>query len=286
MTGLITDADSTSVLAVLVLFGRTAKDSASWNVLEGMINKAAPLKLTHCIIHDNSPQERAQPTYSLPERFELHHSRENVGTAGAYTRAVDLARAQNCEWLLLLDQDTTLPSDYLESAAKLHQEADIMVPRVWHCEQKISPSVVTRTGMVKSLAIAPSYNKGWITAISSGMLVRVSALESSLPFPKELWLDYVDHWMFLSFARNGFKVVEIDSDIHHDLSIKDLAKLQSPRLENILRSETALYRHLNNVARIILPLRQVIRGLRYLSGGRSDLAITLFRYLFLGRSAK
>lgn len=266
------------VMAVLVLYRCAPDEAASWPVLNSMMGQAGSFVLTHCLIHDNSPQESAHIVPQLPEGFELCLSPENIGTAGAYAGAVNVAKAQNCEWLLLLDQDTLLPPDYLARAAASLHGADVLVPRVWHGEQLISPSVLTTTGSIHPIANLPEHGQGRVTAISSGVLGRVAAIEASLPFPKDLWLDYVDHWMFLSFARNGFRTTQIDADLAHDLSIKTPARLAPDRLENILRAETALYRHLGLAARLILPMRQAMRGFRFLAGGHRHLATITFRH--------
>lgn len=278
MTVLKGQARPIRVMAVLILHQCAPDEAVSWPVLNSMMGQAGSFELAHCLIHDNSPQGITHIVPQLPEGFEFRLSPENIGTAGAYAAAVNVAKAQNCEWLLLLDQDTLLPPDYLARAAASLHGADVMVPRVWHGEQLISPGVLSTIGSIHPIANIPGYGRARVTAISSGVLARVVAIEASLPFPKDLWLDYVDHWMFLSFARNGFRTTQIDADLAHDLSIKNPGRLAPDRLKNILRAETALYRHLGLAARLILPMRQAVRGIRYLAGGHGHLATITFRH--------
>jgi hypothetical protein len=275
-------ARPTNVLAVLVLYGRAAHEAASWPMLNAMMGQESAFVLKRCLIHDNSPAISEHFDVHLPEGFEQRLSPGNVGTAGAYAGAIDVAKAQKCEWLLLLDQDTLLPLDYLARAAASLDRADILVPRVWHGDQLISPGVLTKTGSIRPSSNLPKHGTGHATAISSGLLARVSAIETSLPFPKDLWLDYVDHWMFLSFARNGLKIAEISADLEHNLSIKEPSRLASDRLDSILRAEAALYRHLGLSARLVLPFRRAIRGLRFLAGGHINLATTTLRHCIAG----
>ena len=266
------------VIAVLVLYRCAPEKVVSWSVLNSMMGQPGSFVLTHCLIHDNSPQEYARMLTPLPEGFESRSSPENIGTAGAYAAAVDVAKAQNCEWLLLLDQDTLLPPDYLAKAAASLRGADVLVPRVWHGEQLVSPAMLTRTGSIQPISNLPANGQGQVTAISSGVLARITAVEASLPFPRDLWLDYVEHWMFLSFVRNGFKTALINADLEHDLSIKDPSRLTPARLDNILRAETALYGHLGFLARSTLPIRHIARGFRLLALGHYDLANITFRF--------
>ena len=280
MTSHVRQHKPNRVLAVLVLYKCAPDKAVSWQVLNSIMGQAGDFVLTHCLIHDNSPLENAHMVPQLPEGFELRLSPQNIGTAGAYNAAVNVAKVQNCEWLLLLDQDTLLPPDYLSRAAISMRGADVLVPRVWHREQLISPGILTATGSIQPVGNLPLNRHSWVTAISSGVVARVSAIEGSFPAPKDLWLDYVDHWMFLSFARNGLKTKLLDADLEHDLSIKDPARLAPDRLDNILRAETALYKHLGFTARFILPMRQVARGFRFLVNGHYHLANVTFRHCF------
>lgn len=266
------------VLAVLVLYGRTAYEAASWRALNAMMGQESALVLKHCVIHDNSQESVQDTAANLPEGFELRLSRRNVGTAGAYVEAINVAKAYECEWLLLLDQDTLLPPDYMTRAAASMGRADVLVPRVWHGNQLISPGVLTKIGSIRPTPILPKHGMGHATAISSGILVRLAAIEESLPFPEDLWLDYVDHWMFLSFERNGFKIGEIAVDLKHNLSIKQPAMLPVDRLESILRAEAVLYQHLGLSARLVLPFRRIMRSFRFLACGQVNLATKTFRH--------
>ena len=62
------------------------------------------------LVWDNSP-EPLEDSAALP--FQYIHSVQNIGVAGAYNRGMELAESMRCSWLLLLDQDTTIPSEFL-----------------------------------------------------------------------------------------------------------------------------------------------------------------------------
>lgn len=281
MTDPKSQAQPIRVMAVMVVYQRAPDDTAPWQMLREMLNQTGVLELKHCLIHDNSPQRDRQADPFMPNGFELRLCPENVGTSGAYTQAIKVAKANNCEWLLLLDQDTILPSDYLQRASDALLGADILVPRVWHLKELISPCVITKMGNVRPTLDPRSHQK--VTAISSGVLVSVAAIESSTPFPNDLWLDYVDHWMFHFFSKNGFRVARIDADLVHDLSLKNPSTLSNDRLKSILHAENTFTRQLEIGARLALPLRQCMRGLRFLINGQYNHAFTTFKHCIARR---
>ncbi|MFL0415868.1 hypothetical protein [Sphingomonas sp. 179-A 2A2 NHS] len=267
------------IMAVLVLYGRPLEDAVSWPVLRSWLDDDSHAGLRHCLVYDNSPMSLTDGG-SLPANAHLLHDPDNSGTAGAYAAAVDYAARTGCEWLLLLDQDTALPADYLAIARETMAatpDAEVMVPRVRHDAQLVSPATITRAGTVRPCA-APDHVAGMTTAISSGAVVRRRAIENVV-FPPSIWLDYVDHWLFLRLHRHGAYVAVIDTDLSHDLSVRTPATLSAARLASILAAESTFYIALGGRARAVLPLRRLMRAARYAAIGRLALAGTVLRTL-------
>lgn len=269
-------ADTPSIMAVLVLYGRRVEDAASWPTLRTWIEDDEA-KLRRCLIHDNSPTPLTDTTL-LPDGAFLVHDPANGGTAGAYVAAARDAAQAGCDWLLLLDQDTILPVDYLDRAVQASAavpNALILIPRIRHDNQLVSPAIITGSGSVRPVA-DPRGAEGVPTAISSGALVRRSVV-ADIRFPPELWLDYVDHWLFLDVARRGGTIAVIDTDLSHDLSIRTPRALSVTRLRSILAAERTFYAAFGGRARAMLPIRRLIRAARYMMVLRPALAITVLR---------
>lgn len=276
-----------TVQVVLVLYNCPIQNSASWGALKDIAidGQASSLSFTHCLIYDNSPNSASLDEITLPPNFSYLHDPRNVGTAGAYAKAAEVAIENGCEWLLLLDQDTRIDGTFLAEARASElrslsgsRSLDVMVPRVWHKKRLISPSKITLFGGVR-----PSRKmERMLTAISSGMLVKTSLLRSILPFHPELWLDYVDHWMFLQFAARDFRASLIDVDIDHELSVEEPSALTMQRLKSILAGEAVFCRYLGLPAKLALPLRRVFRAFRLWHLGRADLAAVTLRRSFAG----
>lgn len=267
------------MLAILVLYGRDLADAAPWPLLASWLEGTDGSCLRHCLIYDNSPVPGKVPALPANTRFVSDPS--NGGTAAAYHAAARHAAEQRCEWLLLLDQDTVLPPDYLErvqDTAAATPDAVALVPQVLHGDDPVSPAIIDASGSVVPCA-RPSQAVGITTAISSGVVVRCASM-MSMTFPPEIWLDYVDHWMFLDFNRRGKRVAFIDARLSHDLSVRTPKTLSPFRLRSILAAESAFYRALGGRGLAMLPLRRLLRSLRYLLVGRPALAGTVAKTLF------
>lgn len=260
------------VLAVLVIYESDFMEAMAWDVLVGWLREDASksIHLRQILIYDNSklPNKNA---FEEVKGLTYVHDPTNGGTAAAYTHAVSLALFHGTEWLLLLDQDTALPTTYLNSLnnALLSQTVErsppeILVPLVRHGVRLISPGVLTRWGSINPMCVPKcTDDQSFFTAIASGTFLKAELLGSIIPFPSGLWLDYVDHWIFSEVRRHGSIVGILDVTLAHDLSIKTPLSLSTVRLNSILDGELILYRKLGVLARIVFPLRLLKRVIYY-----------------------
>ena len=102
----------TRLLAVIVLYGTPANRSASYqsllHAMERAPNSAIDLRI---LLYDNTPE--AEPPAVLPGGVSYIAAKENRGLSSAYNYALDQALERGDEWLMTLDQDTSLPEDLL-----------------------------------------------------------------------------------------------------------------------------------------------------------------------------
>lgn len=270
--------DAQGVLAVLVLYGRRLEDAAPWPFILTWLESEPRKALRHCLIYDNSPIP--VEIGALPTNASVVCDPDNGGTASAYSFASERAAKNGCEWLLLLDQDTILPEhylDYAEDAILGMPQAVALVPSVRHGSHRVSPSTITPYGSIRPCE-NPGLVTGITTAISSGVIIRRTAIAETI-FPPEIWLDYVDHWIFLNLSRRGSATARIDAELSHNLSIRTPATLSIARLRSILAAETAFYKSVGGRSRVMLPLRRIVRACRYLLIGRPSLASVTFAQL-------
>ena len=265
----------TQLLAVIVVYERDLNSVLVWPFLRHSLDTApdnssttqsSGFSLNNVLIYDNSPHARATPTEQLSGCLYVHDA-GNGGTAAAYTHAIQLATTRGIEWLLLLDQDTTLPCGFIDAAStallKGMRKPSALVPWVFQGDHPVSPARVTAAGSFIPLQYdALSHEMSNLTAISSGCLLYVPDL-LQMPIPKGLWLDYVDHWIFGQFRKRRLLVRVFDSSLQHNLSLFSLKSLTLSRLTSILNGEMIFLSTLGIKARLVFPFRLAARVMHY-----------------------
>jgi hypothetical protein len=260
----------TTIMAVLVVYERDLQQIDAWPWLMAALNakNRAGFKLEHVLVYDNSCIPKAQAAAGNSNCGYVH-DRSNGGTAAAYERALGVAMERHMEWLLLVDQDTDLPQDFLDAAAaslsKVSSEGlAALVPWVICQGKVVSPARVTLLGSIRPLRRSGVFGHvAGLTAVASGSLIRVAALRQVLPFPRELWLDYVDHWLFAQINLRGAGIAVFDGVLRHALSVMTPTQLSRRRLNSILDGESYFQGLLGPLARLVYPLRLLGRLVRY-----------------------
>jgi GT2 family glycosyltransferase len=229
------------------------------------------------MIWDNSPDAIENPQLLIP--FLYYHSKVNLGVSGAYNGAMEYALENGYPWMLLLDQDTQITSEFLLAMLRHsrnllpREEIAAIVPTVRMGEVAISPGrqLFSLRGICSKYpegecGIAP----GELTSINSGCIMRVASLQAIGGFSTDFWLDYSDICVFHQFYVHGMKVWRsADVEIDHDLSVLDYDSLMTPwRYRNFSYAETAfndLYmgRIKNTVQTLRLFARAIKQRMKY-----------------------
>jgi hypothetical protein len=249
-------------MAVLVAYERDQAQLRPLATLQAWLAAAdgGALELAHILLYDNSATPRARPA-AIDERISYLHNPANGGTAAAYAYAATLAASRECAWLLLLDHDTEVPRDLLQSAALAlpggGATSAALLPRAVNQKGRfISPAIVTRFGGFRPLNAGEMPATGHpLTAIASGCVLSVAALREILPFPDGMWLDFVDHWIFAQLRARGHCFALFESTLQQDLSIANPERVSWPRMRSILSSERRFQHSLGSSARRVYPWR-------------------------------
>jgi GT2 family glycosyltransferase len=195
------------------------------------------------LIVDNTPQAQIVPAEYAGRYL---HDGLNPGLAERYHYALGLAATEGFDWLMLLDHDTVVTSEYLAE--------------VWARVGSVGPDVValvprlTERGVVCSPAEPPALGppRAWqaegpasarLIAFNSGAVLRVSAMLAIGGFSKEFPLDYLDHATFAALQDKGGLVYVLGAALEHELSSnterKGAAAVQ--RQEAVLAAERRFY---------------------------------------------
>jgi GT2 family glycosyltransferase len=222
---------------------------------------------TSFLIYDNSPIDNSD---NLPSGWIYLSDPTNRGLAAAYNCAISRAKDFGAQWLLLLDQDSRLPRNFMSNLqgeiAICHQKAEIaaIAPFVFSDKRQISP-VLPRLGFDRPYTLTRSTTSQWIAAINSGTSVRISFVESIGGFSSHFWLDYLDHWLFRKIYDTGHAVFVGGMKVEHSLSVADFNDgVDVTRYRNVLAAEMAFTnRCLPTYWRPILVMRLIARAAKH-----------------------
>jgi rhamnosyltransferase len=168
------------------------------------------------MIVDNTPAKYVAETGATPCGCTVLRFGHNRGVATAHNAGVTWAREQGFDYALLLDQDSLPTADMV---ARLLAAAAGLLARGTPLAAVGARYVDNRSGR-SSCAIrigsfgvrrveCPSDDSGRViqteVLISSGMLLRLAALEEIGPLEDELFVDHVDHEWCLRARDKGYR---------------------------------------------------------------------------------
>jgi GT2 family glycosyltransferase len=238
---------NTQIVAVVVLYKRKPERSQTINSLAAVFERDPELfRSIRVLIWDNSPT--AVGPSDLPFPCDYKHAGRNVGTSGAYNKAMEFADAQGSPWLLLLDQDTTLSNEFLprmlEYSYRLLDSPEVgtVVPFIYSHAQLVSPRLLLSFNRNRQIPLTLNgicMKKAF--AVNSTTLVRVAALKEIGGYSEEFWLDLSDVYAFQAmYAKGRYIYVAGDLVLQHSLSGMDYDKeMTYERYRNFLAAEGA-----------------------------------------------
>jgi len=261
----------TSILAIVVIYKRSPSESRSLCSLVDVLNANPDLaEYFSLIVYDNSPY-RQSFDMDVNVQVMYKHDPTNAGLATAYNFALALAQQKHNEWLLLLDQDTSPTVGFLTELVacgnKLRSEENVasMVPRLLVGGRVHSPMTdfidqiryqFSVIGHIRhkfrrtNHAVGPEVEgvqQRRLIAYNSGATLRVSALHAIGGFPKEFWLDFLDHAVFHALSLQGYKMYIMKSVIEHEGSQLTVSAVPAWRQRNILFAQIRFVKHYGNL---------------------------------------
>tara|TARA_B100001057_G_C22826786_1_gene941761 strand:- start:1353 stop:2198 length:846 start_codon:yes stop_codon:yes gene_type:complete len=274
------------ILIVVVLYEKSIYNCDTIKSLK--TNNLAKKKNYSLLVFDNSLKSNIEDSKSLD--CEYYHSNLNKGVLGAYKYALKKANEKYFDWILMLDDDTTLPNDFLsKSLLNLNKVSNndiisAVVPKIFDGNKLISPSRVYRGG------IHLSFNKSfegtsdkYLCAIGSCSIIRTSFINQIGGFKTNFILDCFDRWMFQQIHIYKKKVFVSNISVRHKLSIENYDKrMNLKRYQDILFNEDRFIKnHHKKVDYLIFKVRLFIRFFKlFIRYDNKDYAYLTFKFLF------
>ncbi len=234
---------------MIVLYKLAPAESISFQTLqtahEQVNNGQLQMKI---FFYDNTPG--GQDPGVLPEGAQYEAAPENRGLAEAYNRALEIAQAEGFEWLLTLDQDSVLPSNFLSGLAegvagvRDNPRVAAVVPQIMGEGRMLSPnyflfSTLPRFFPKGFIGISPRATY----AFNSASTLRVRTLREVGGYSPWFWLDNSDACMFRQLHLHSKQVfVAGNIQVEHEFSmfnIKERVSLE--RYQNIVDAGCAFW---------------------------------------------
>jgi rhamnosyltransferase len=128
----------------------------------------------------------------------------NKGIATALNVGAGLALKDGFDFLLTMDQDTSLLPNYI---------VELMKPFVHEMPDKIG---IIAPRYTKRLKVNDNALQEILFTMTSGNILNLTVYKEVGPFLDELFIDHVDHEYCLRLNRQGFRVIQVnDVEIIH-----------------------------------------------------------------------
>jgi hypothetical protein len=206
------------ILVVIVLYKQAIKDSNAYNSLKKYLNDYA------IFFYDNSPEYNEENRQYLKLEDKYTHNPSNPGLSFAYNQAAQYALNKSYKWLLLLDQDTTLPDGILDTYQKIiieYPEVVLFAPcvRIKNTDYFISPGKknMKRISTNGKKTIGKLSLKKY-TAINSGLLINVNAFIKCGGYNEKVFLDFSDFQFIDRLSKYYNDFFTIDFTLEQELS--------------------------------------------------------------------
>jgi glycosyltransferase involved in cell wall biosynthesis len=266
------------ILAIIVVYKMNPLLTPSFIALQAAKEAIPQGRLAlRTLLYDNS--SGSNDPGPMPDGVEYLAASENTGLSNAYNYAVRLAARTGYDWLLTLDQDTTLPPEFFvrvtEIASRIKNDTSIaaIVPLITDGGKSISPNWFWGNSWPRW------YHRGKVGlgerttyAFNSASTLRVASILEVGGYNPWFWLDYSDGYIFRQFQHHEKRVFILgDVEVAHEFSLMELeSRVSLSRYWNMRLAESAFWD---------LELG-VLAGMERTLG----LAILAFRHLFLHES--
>lgn len=188
------------ILPVIVIY---EKDWRKCNIYQSLFSKLE----IEILIYDNS-SNCANKKYE-DQLTHYHHDPSNPGVSKAYNNSAKWARQHGFSHLALFDDDTILPStyiDYLYEALKQEPKINVFVPLLkYNNGRKIfSPkrNLLQRCTSVKDLRYPGINRLHDFLPVNSGSCINLDSFFSVSGYNENIPLDFADYDFFIRLNKN------------------------------------------------------------------------------------
>lgn len=211
------------ILFVIVLYKTRPEESAAYTSLLNVAEESSVMPAI--FLYDNSPQACSVERQSVFYR----HDPRNSGVAKAYNESFLVACDKQKKWILLLDQDTTLHSDFLkdlsESTAN-HPTSAVFVPRLRDRHGTVSPLRWSLGRGKRLTSIPPTLSLRKFRFLNSGLLISTASFKKTGGYPENIPLYFSDIAFGEKLMKETDHFVVLKTELLHGFSATEHIPLE------------------------------------------------------------
>ena len=174
------------------------------HVFDNMLSYIDQVAKLYVVDNSTHYNDRLLQKLKAIEKIVYISQEGNKGIAVALNAGAMQAMDDGFEFLLTMDQDTSLSANYV---------IELMKPFIPHMPEKIGIIAPRYTERLSTHAKAV---QDILFTMTSGNILNLNAYKKTGPFLNELFIDHVDHEYCLRLNSRGFRVVQVnDVEIIH-----------------------------------------------------------------------
>lgn len=241
------------------------------------------------LIYDNSSESKNETILNefFPQEGNVQYvwDPSNPGIAKAYNIALQYANKSNMRWLLLLDQDSSLTTNFfhllIQTKKNVTDSIVSIIPKV-KCNKKIiSPQIPFLGGFAKSIS---QYKYGAVyrelVYINSMSLVRISFLNQIGGFSEAYPLDMLDYYINKCIYRSNKGIYIIPVIMEHNLSVLQKNYVKIERYRSMLEAEIKFYQASTLMDKLMFKMHLILRSFKFWIKNRNKYASITLKKLF------
>ena len=218
------------LLITIVVYNQSfLKCNAYLTLIESELN-SNNIKINY-FIYDNSSINYEYE--NLSESIIYFKDKKNPGVGKAYNTAFNYAKKGKYNWVVLSDQDTKYPKNFIrKNESLLFQKKYSIYSPILHQNNKIVSPVLFKNfrGIpVRSRVYGEINLKSRIFPINSGLILGPEVFEN-FNYNENAKLDFSDFIFFERLLKSNFKYFITDLSCEHDLSSNEINPLSSKLL--------------------------------------------------------
>jgi GT2 family glycosyltransferase len=177
------------------------------------------------LLYDNSPEAFIQEKIDEEPFCKVKYIRNehNPGVSAAYNEGAAYAASLHKQWIVLLDQDTMLPANFISTllhSISLYPEQVLFAPALMAGKLQISPCrYIFAKGFPRKTRSLPGIHRLRRTnLLNSGLCIKLTAFYKAGGYPNKVRIYYSDFVFINRFKKKYQSFAVMDINLTHSMS--------------------------------------------------------------------